>query len=170
MIDFSDRLATLETRGHTQDAFNRILHQMRNPVAFTVCLKPIKKSRHRQTGKRVSKKLDSSTIESLVESLGNHLLKATYPKKERRMQRETPILFGCLEFGAVSKQPHLHLVADNVHGISRHQFYWILKQCCLNTERATKWITGVPVIADSCDGGWVSYMLKGELFYPMLTK
>lgn len=170
MIDFTDRLATPDTRGDTQDAFNEILRQMKNPVAFTVCLKPFKKSRHPQTGRRVSKKLDSSTIESLVESLGNHLLKATYPKKERRMERETPILFGCLEFGSVSNQPHLHLVADNVHGVSRHQFRWILKQCCLNTRRASKWITGTPSVSESCDSGWVSYMLKGQLFYPMLTK
>ena len=105
-----------------------------------------------------------------METLGNHLLKATYPKKERRMGRATPILFGCLEFGAVNKQPHLHLVADNVCGINRHQFNWILKQCCLNTSKATKWINGVPVIANGCDGGWVSYMLKSELFYPMLAK
>lgn len=170
MIDFTDRMATLNTRDQTQEELSRILQQMKNPVAFTVRVKPFKKSRHRQTGRRVSKKLDSSTIESLVESLGNRLLKATYPKKERRMDRETPILFGCLEFGPVSKQPHLHLVADNVHGINRHQFYWILKQCCLNTSRATKWINGVPVIANICDRGWVSYMLKGELFYPMLTR
>jgi hypothetical protein len=166
MIDFSDRLLTQDIRLDAQEQLNRILSKMRNPVAFTVCLKPFKRSRHPQTGKRVSKKLDSSIIEFVMESLGNHLLKATYPKKERRMGREIPILFGCLEFGSVNNQPHLHLVADNVHGLNKHQFGWMLKQCCSKTD----WFGGHPVISDSCDSGWVSYMLKGELFYPMLTR
>jgi hypothetical protein len=166
MIDFNDRLLTQDIRLKTEEELNRILSEMKNPVAFTVCVKPYKKSRHQLTGRRVTKKLDSSIIESVVEKLGNLLLKATYPKKERRMGRDIPILFGCLEFGSVNNQPHLHLVADNVHGVNKHQFGWILKQCCLKTN----WLVGRPVISDVCNSGWVSYMLKGELFYPMLTR